>query len=290
MHEMSNPGIRASAVAAHATQETADGVASNAEAEYHIGEAAQILGVCPRTLRHWEDKGLLVPAWRTASDYRLYTQDDLQTGFAIVLYKSAGLSIAEIEHLLSESSAATRLERLRAQREVLSRQLRNVHVMIGHLDEIIAYHQAHTEKEITMEEIKAVFGEDMPAYQEEAQQLYGHTPEWQQASSVKATLGRADYERIKDDHLEFVAALASAREMGVQPTSAEAAELVAWHRAQIGRWYEVSAAKQVLLARMYVTDQRFASNYQGNADYLLRLVEAQAQAEGVDLAHVEWGE
>lgn len=254
--------------------------------EYTIGEAAEILGVTPRTLRHWESKGLLVPGWRTTSDYRLYTEDDLQTGFAIVVYKSAGLPLADIASLLEESSAKSRIDRLKRQREVLSAQLDTVHTMITHLDEIIAQQR---EQEITMEEIKKVFGDDMPGYQEEAEQRWGHTKEWAQSQEVQKGMTLEDWQRVKAEQDDFVAALASASDNGVKPGSAEAEELVARHRAQIGQWYDVSTAKQVLIARTYVADPRWEETYKGHAPYLLELIEEHARREGLDLEHIEWG-
>lgn len=53
-------------------------------AEYTIGEVAGMLGVTTKTLRHWEARGLLDP-WRTAADYRVYTDDDIERGAAIAL-------------------------------------------------------------------------------------------------------------------------------------------------------------------------------------------------------------
>ena len=50
----------------------------------------------------------------------------------------------------------------------------------------------------------------------------------------------------------------------------------------------MTAEKQVLLARMYTGDERFNATYQGHADYLLTLIEAQAEKEGVDLTDVQW--
>ena len=39
---------------------------------------------------------------------------------------------------------------------------------------------------------------------------------------------------------------------------------------------------------MYCEDPRFNETYRGNADYLRQLIEAQAQAEGVDLDNLAW--
>ena len=48
--------------------------------------------------------------------------------------------------------------------------------------------------------------------------------------------------------------------------------------------------RQVILARMYVDDERFDAAYRGHARYLLALVEEQARREGVDLDDVQWGD
>ena len=61
--------------------------------EYSIGEAAALLKVTTRTLRHWDGIGLLSPQWRTVGDHRLYTEDDLQRGMDIVIYRSVGIEL-----------------------------------------------------------------------------------------------------------------------------------------------------------------------------------------------------
>lgn len=42
-----------------------------------IGEAAQILGVNPQTLRRWEEGGVIQPAKRTPKGTRLYSLQEL---------------------------------------------------------------------------------------------------------------------------------------------------------------------------------------------------------------------
>lgn len=95
-------------------------------------------------------------------------------------------------------------------------------------------------------------------------------------------------EAVKRQQGQFLARLIDAGDRNVAPGSAEAAELVATHRATIARFYDTTASKQVMLARMYTADERFNASYQGHADYLLALVEKQAEKEGVDLADVRW--
>lgn len=67
-----------------------------------IGDVARRTGLTPRTLRHYDDLGLLVPSGRSGGDYRLYGPDDLQRLLAIQHLKSLGLSLDEIGAALDE--------------------------------------------------------------------------------------------------------------------------------------------------------------------------------------------
>ncbi len=67
-----------------------------------IGEVARRTGLTTRTLRHYDDLGLLVPSGRTEGDYRLYSLDDVNRLLAIQHLKSLGLGLHEIGAALDE--------------------------------------------------------------------------------------------------------------------------------------------------------------------------------------------
>jgi DNA-binding transcriptional MerR regulator len=46
---------------------------------YTISDTANILGVHPNTLRNWEKKNILVPSRKKGSNYRLYSQEQLNS-------------------------------------------------------------------------------------------------------------------------------------------------------------------------------------------------------------------
>ncbi|QGU05506.1 MerR family transcriptional regulator [Corynebacterium comes] len=249
--------------------------------DHTIGEAADILRVTTRTLRHWDHIGLLVPGWRTWADHRLYTEADLDRAWQILVYREAGLPLKEIVELLDEP-ASTR-DALLHQREVLVERIGHLHRMVRAVDDILK------EETMSVEDRMKLFGDQWkPEYQEEAQQRWGDTPEWEQSQAVAANLSDGDWLAVKQEQDEFVALLADAAARGVEPGSEEARRVVEKHRASIGRFYEIAPEKQVLLARMYTQDQRFNATYQGHAEYLLSLIEAQAQQEGIDLTDVQW--
>jgi DNA-binding transcriptional MerR regulator len=249
--------------------------------DYTIREAADILRVTTRTLRHWDHIGLLVPGRRTWADHRLYTGADLDRALQILVYREAGLPLREIAELLDEPGSTR--DALLHQREVLMERIGHLHRMVRAVDDILK------EETMSVEDRMKIFGDQWkPEYQEEAQQRWGDTPEWEQSQQVVADLSDEDWLAVKQEQDEFVTLLADAAARGVEPGSEEARGIVEKHRASIGRFYGISVEKQILLARMYTQDQRFNATYRGHAGYLLSLIEAQAQKEGINLADVHW--
>jgi MerR family copper efflux transcriptional regulator len=67
-----------------------------------IGDAADRTGLSVRTLRHWDQVGLVVPHGRTDGGYRLYTNDDLQRLLVVRYMKPLDLGIDEMRALLDD--------------------------------------------------------------------------------------------------------------------------------------------------------------------------------------------
>ena len=61
-----------------------------------IGELAQIAGVTPRTIRHYENLGLLNPNERKGKGFRYYSQTELAKLQRIDCLKSLKLTLEEI--------------------------------------------------------------------------------------------------------------------------------------------------------------------------------------------------
>jgi DNA-binding transcriptional MerR regulator len=70
--------------------------------EWRIGELARATHVTVRTLRHYEQLGLLVPSSRTAGGHRCYTDDDVRRLHKILALRGFGLSLQEIGRVLAE--------------------------------------------------------------------------------------------------------------------------------------------------------------------------------------------
>ena len=66
----------------------------------HIGELAEKTGLSHRTIRHYDEVGLLEASGRSEGGFRLYTQADLDRLLVIRRMKPLGFSLDEMAELL----------------------------------------------------------------------------------------------------------------------------------------------------------------------------------------------
>ena len=72
------------------------------EAVMHIGEVAARTELSLRSLRHWEEVGLLHPSGRSEGGFRLYTEDDVERILVIRRMKPLGFSIDEMKAVMAD--------------------------------------------------------------------------------------------------------------------------------------------------------------------------------------------
>jgi DNA-binding transcriptional MerR regulator len=89
-----------------------------------IQEVAATLGLTARTIRYYEELGLLTPAARSEGDYRLYDDDDVERlRFIKDLRDDAGFSLAEISQMLEDQAARARnRDRFRTTTDIAERR------------------------------------------------------------------------------------------------------------------------------------------------------------------------
>lgn len=79
----------------------AEGSATATEpATLHIGAVAERTGLSLRTLRHYDEVGLLTPSARSAGGFRLYTSADVDRLLVIRRMKPLGFTLEEMAELL----------------------------------------------------------------------------------------------------------------------------------------------------------------------------------------------
>lgn len=86
---------------AHASSSTADEAGVPDSGAYmHIGEVARRTDLSIRSLRHWEEVGLLQPSGRTEGGFRLYADDDVEKILVIRRMKPLGFSLDQMREVL----------------------------------------------------------------------------------------------------------------------------------------------------------------------------------------------
>ncbi|GEO95070.1 MerR family transcriptional regulator [Kocuria turfanensis] len=106
-----------------------------------IGELAERTGLSLRTIRHYDDVGLL-PASRTEGGFRVYTEQDVERLLVVRQMKPLGFTLEEMAELLellgaepaSPERLAEYLERARPERDKLARKLAQADEFIAMLE------------------------------------------------------------------------------------------------------------------------------------------------------------
>lgn len=70
------------------------------DAHHQIGEVAAEVGLSLRTIRYYEEIGLVAPSGRTDGGFRLYTDADVERLHLVKRLKPVGLSLETIGELL----------------------------------------------------------------------------------------------------------------------------------------------------------------------------------------------
>lgn len=71
----------------------------------HIGDLAEATGLSQRTIRHYDEVGLLPATTRSEGGFRIYTESDLQRMFVIRSMKPLGFTLEEMAELLDTVDA-----------------------------------------------------------------------------------------------------------------------------------------------------------------------------------------
>ena len=232
--------------------------------DWSIQDVARIAGTTSRTLRHYDDVGLLKPSRVGSNGYRYYDAAALLQLQRILLLRGLGLGLDAIAEVFQRQAdpvqaLSRHLEWLGQEQQRLARQAQSVRKTIetvkagGHLmAEDMFEGFDHTQYK---DEVEERWGKDAYAASD-AWWRGKNDAEKREWKSRAETLGR-----------DWIAAATS----GVAPDGSEAHELARRHVAWLKSIPGTPAAAAggdikgyVLgLADMYVEDQRFAANYGG---------------------------
>ena len=231
--------------------------------EYSIQELSRLSGVTTRTLRWYDQIGLLKPSRVAESGYRYYGRAEVDRLQDILYYRALGVELARIKECLDDPSfdrlAALRnhLAALEAEREQLEQLIRSVKDTVG----------AEERNEIMNDEQKfEAFKQRAVAHNEkvygaETRAKYGDQ-EVDEANAAVMNLTREQYQEWTDLGREIQERLEAAVQSGVSPESEAGKEITALHR----QWLTITGnrydpARHRGIAELYVADERFTSYY-----------------------------
>jgi len=231
--------------------------------EYTVNKLARLTGISTRTLRYYDEIGLLIPPRMNSSGYRYYGQAEVDKLQQIMFYRELGFDLQTVKEIL-DSPDFNRAAALAEHREKLLVKRQQLELLIANVEKTIAM----TKGECIMsdhekfegfkqkliddnenkygQEIREKYGEE--AVQYSYQKLKNMTPE-QYAESEKLTENVTEAIRLAFENGDSGGELAR-----------QACEL---HKKWLMQyWQQYSPEAHMGLAQMYVDDERFTAYYE----------------------------
>ncbi len=231
--------------------------------EYSIQQLSCLSGVSTRTLRWYDEIGLLKPSRVAPSGYRYYGPAQVDRLQDILYYRALGVELARIKECLDSPSfdrlAALRshLAALEAKQAQLERLIRSVQRTIGTLERsenMMDEQKFEAFKQRTVAHNEEVYGAEIRA-------KYGDK-EVDEANAAVMNLTQEQYREWTGLGREIQERLEAAVQAGLSPESDEGQAIAGLHR----RWLTLtgnhySPEKHRGIAELYVLDERFTAYY-----------------------------
>lgn len=230
--------------------------------EYTVQKLGYIAGVSTRTLRYYDQIGLLKPARMNSSGYRIYGQSEVDRLQQILFYRELGVGLEKIQELLTTPSFDGMIA-LQEHRTNLLKKRAQLDQLIANVDATLA----HTEGSIPMTNKERFIGfkqtmidDNEKKYGKEIRAQYGDTQIDQTNQKIR-DMTEAQYADVEQLEVAVHEALANAI------TTGDPAGELAQHAADLHRqwlsyyWNTYSKEAHAGVAQLYVDDKRFTAYY-----------------------------
>lgn len=232
---------------------------------YTVHQLAELAGVSARTLRYYDELGLLPPAAVGDNGYRRYGPAQVAALQQILLYRRFGVPLKDIAPLLQADTAAktaalqAQLQRLKTQRRELERLTENLQHTILELQG--EYTMTDTERFAALK--RQMLDENEAAYGAEIRTKYG--ADVVDAANLRLkTMSESDWQTVQALNAEIAALLP--RCVAAPEDDALARQLAGTHRRWLCCYWpagQYTPAAHRGLAALYRADERFAAYYDG---------------------------
>lgn len=231
---------------------------------YLINEIAKLSGVSTRTLRYYDQIGLIKPAKILDNGYRVYDETQVDLLQQILFYRELNFELTDIKRIMSTKDYS-RMNALNEHLEALEKEAKRINLLINNVKTTISTLEGKTrmkdtEKFMGFKETKVK--ENEAKYGEEMRKKYGN--EIIDNANSK-TLGLSIEEWNKLDELEQSILKSLKDAMNKNDVSCEEAkELTKLHATWLqSKWPDGVYSKEMhlSLAEGYLADERFIAYY-----------------------------
>ncbi|WP_034264474.1 MerR family transcriptional regulator [Actinospica robiniae] len=226
---------------------------------WSITEVAKFSGLTSRTLRHYDEIGLLPPAFVGANGYRHYGEDELLRLQRIMVLRELGLPLPRIAEVLDAQT--DRVEALRehlrmllAERDRLSRLAATVARTIGELEDETGGRAVGIQRPENLFE-----GFDDTQYADEARERW--PAQFARSQAYAATLSEQDKQEMGRENTAAMIRMAELMAAGTPVEDPAVLDETDRHYRFIARFWTPDAAAYKCLGLMYVDDERFTATY-----------------------------
>ena len=213
--------------------------------EYTVKALAELAGVTPRTLRWYDQKGLLKPRRTTEAGYRLYGPEEVNRLQAILFYKELGLELEAVREIL-DAPGFDRLAALQSHLAELEARRRRLDALILTVEKTIGEAKGGTQMS-DKEKFEAFKRRAVEAneeqYGKEIREQYG--PEAVEASNARLL------SMTEEEHGRWEA-----------PAGPEGRRIAQLHRRWLCcTWAKYTPQAHRGVAELYTADERFTAYY-----------------------------
>jgi DNA-binding transcriptional MerR regulator len=241
---------------------------------YTVGELAHLAGASVRTLRYYDEIGLLVAAARSDAGYRLYGRDELLRLQQILLYRELDVPLVTMQAILDDPGFDL-VVALRRHREELEKRADRARRLIETIDRTLRSLEGETMPLSDAELYEGLTKEQRERYPREAREMFDPALVEESERRVR----RLTPEQWKAAKAEGEAVnQALAKLMGRSPDDPEVQRWIARHHAVMNTFYEVTPERYRGLGLLYTEHPEFRAYYEkyapGLADFLRKAIDA----------------
>ncbi|MGE5626581.1 MAG: MerR family transcriptional regulator [Solirubrobacterales bacterium] len=241
--------------------------------EYTVQKLAQLAGISTRTLRYYDEIGILKPARINSSGYRIYGKNEVDLLQQIMFYKELGVNLEDIQAILNDSSY-DKLAALIEHRKNIIAKIQQLDMLVKNIDNTITYWKGESEmadKEKFKGFKQKLLDDNEERYGREAREKYGNEAV-DKSNSKLMGMTEEEYDEITSLSDEIMKTLSEAYKTG-DPAGELAQKAAELHKRWLTfYWDGYSADAHAGIAQMYVDDERFKAYYDkeqaGTAEFL----------------------